>query len=106
MLIIAQHVRLEDVSDGGVHCRDTRMEQSGNFSGGHPYIVTGYADHLALHDDNSSCHDFFLFQMVQPANSSMLFNLAARISMSWLSFSLVIFAYIYVVFMLLGPNVD
>ena len=36
----------------------------------------------------------------------MPFNLAARFSMSWLSFSLVIFAYICVVFMLLCPSME
>ena len=39
-LVVVQHVRFEDGFDGGVHCRDTRVEQSGDFSGGHPYIVT------------------------------------------------------------------
>ena len=36
----------------------------------------------------------------------MPFNLAARFSISWLSFSLVIFAYICVVFMLLCPSME
>ena len=36
----------------------------------------------------------------------MPFNLAARFSMSWLSFSLVIFAYICVVFMLLCHSME
>ena len=34
-LVVVQHVRLADGSDGGVHCRDGRMEQSGYFGGGH-----------------------------------------------------------------------
>ena len=60
-LVIVQHVRLADGSDGGVHCRDTRVEQPGDFSCGHPYLVTGYADRPVFYDDDSSCHGFFLF---------------------------------------------
>ena len=29
-LVVVQHVRFEDGFDGGVHCRDTRVEQSGD----------------------------------------------------------------------------
>ena len=57
-LVVVQHVRFEDGFDGGVHCRDTRVEQSGDFSGGHPYIVTGYADRLVLNDDYVTFHGF------------------------------------------------
>lgn len=57
-LVVTQHVRFEDGFDGGVHCRDTRVEQSGDFSGGHPYIVTGYADRLVLYDDYVTLHGF------------------------------------------------
>ena len=57
-LVVVQHVRFEDGFDGGVHCRDTRVEQSGDFSGGHPYIVTGYADRLVLYDDYVTFHGF------------------------------------------------
>jgi hypothetical protein len=34
------------------------VEQSGDFSGGHPYIVTGYADRLVLNDDYVTFHGF------------------------------------------------
>ena len=57
-LVIAQYVRLADSFDGSVHCRDTRVEQSGDFSGGHPYLVTGYADRLVLYDDYVTFHGF------------------------------------------------
>ena len=57
-LVVVQHVRFEDGFDGGVHCRDTCVEQSGDFSGGHPYIVTGYADRLVLYDDYVTFHGF------------------------------------------------
>jgi len=61
-LVVVQHVRLADSFDGGVHCRDGRMEQSGDFGGGHPYVVTGYADRVVLYDDGSSCHGFSVFR--------------------------------------------
>jgi hypothetical protein len=32
------------------------MEQSGYFGGGHPHIVTGYADRLVLYDDYVTFH--------------------------------------------------
>ena len=57
-LVVTQHVRFEDGFNGGVHCRDTCVEQSGDFSGGHPYIVTGYADRLVLNDDYVTFHGF------------------------------------------------
>ena len=53
---VVQHVRLADGFDGGVHCRDGRMEQSGDFGGGHPHVVTGYADRLVLYDDYVTFH--------------------------------------------------
>ena len=34
------------------------MEQSGYFGGGHPHIVTGYADRLVLYDDYVTFHGF------------------------------------------------
>ena len=34
------------------------MEQPGDFSGGHPYLVTGYADRLVLYDDYVTFHGF------------------------------------------------
>ena len=34
------------------------MEQSGYFGGGHPHIVTGYADCLVLYDDYVTFHGF------------------------------------------------
>lgn len=55
-LVVVQHVRLADGFDDGVHCRDGRMEQSGYFGGGHPHIVTGYADRLVLYDDYVTFH--------------------------------------------------
>ena len=55
-LIVVQHVRLADGFDGGVHCRNACMEQPGDFGGGHPYLVTGYADLLVLYDNDSSFH--------------------------------------------------
>ena len=55
-LVVVQHVRLADSFDGGVHCRDGRMEQSGDFGGGHPYVVTGYADRLVIYDDYVTFH--------------------------------------------------
>lgn len=61
-LVVVQHVRLADGSDGGVHCRDARVEQPGDFCGGHPYPVTGYADPVVLYDDGSSCHGFSVFR--------------------------------------------
>ena len=57
-LVVVQHVRLADGSDGGVHCRDARVEQSGDFCGGHPYLVTGYADRVVLYDDYVTFHGF------------------------------------------------
>ena len=57
-LVVVQHVRLADGFDGGVHCRDTCVEQSGDFGGGHPYLVTGYADLLLLYGNDSSFHSF------------------------------------------------
>lgn len=55
-LVIVQHVRLADSSDGCVHCRDATVEQPGDFCGCHPYLVTGYADLLVLYDNYSSFH--------------------------------------------------
>ena len=55
-LIVVQHVRLADGFDGGVHCRNACMEQPGDFGGGHPYLITGYADLLVLYDNDSSFH--------------------------------------------------
>ena len=57
-LVVVKHVRLADGFDGGVHCRDGRMEQSGDFGGGHPHVVTGYADRLVLYDDYVTFHGF------------------------------------------------
>jgi len=57
-LVVVQHVRLADGFDGGVHCRDGRMEQSGYFGGGHPHVITGYADRLVFYDDYVSLHGF------------------------------------------------
>ena len=34
------------------------MEQSGDFGGGHPHVVTGYADRLVLYDDYVTFHGF------------------------------------------------
>ena len=34
------------------------MEQSGDFGGGHPHFVTGYADRLVLYDDYVTLHGF------------------------------------------------
>ena len=62
-LVVVQHVRLADGSDGGVHCRDARAEQSGDFCGGHPYPVTGYDDCVVFYDDGSSCHGFSVFRL-------------------------------------------
>ena len=56
--VVVQHVRLADGSDGGVHCRDARVEQSGDFCGGHPYLVTVYADRVVLYDDYITFHGF------------------------------------------------
>ena len=49
------------------------------------------------------CHPEYEINLVMNTRGSRIVgdNLAARFSMSWLSFSLVIFAYICVVFMLL-----
>jgi len=60
-LIVVQHVRLADGFDGGVHCRNACMEQPGDFGGGHPHLVTGYADRLVLYDNDSSFHGFLSF---------------------------------------------
>ena len=57
-LVVVKHVRLADCFDGSVHCRDGRMEQSGDFGGGHPHFVTGYADRLVLYDDYVTLHGF------------------------------------------------
>ena len=57
-LVIVQHVRLADSSDGCVHCRDATVEQPGDFCGCHPYLVTGYADRLVLNDDYVTFHGF------------------------------------------------
>ena len=57
-LVVVQHVRLADGFDGGIHCRNSRMEQSGDFGGGHPYVVTGYADRLFIYDDYVTFHGF------------------------------------------------
>ena len=35
-----------------------QLEQSGYFGGGHPHIVTGYADRLVLYDDYVTFHGF------------------------------------------------
>ena len=55
-LVVVQHVRLADGFDGGVHCRDGGMELFGDFPGGHPYLVTGYADRLVLYNDYVTFH--------------------------------------------------
>jgi len=34
------------------------MEQSGYFGGGHPHVITGYADRLVFYDDYVSLHGF------------------------------------------------
>ena len=57
-LVVVQHVRLADGFDGGVHCRNACMEQPGDFGGGHPHLVTGYADRLVLNDDYVTFHGF------------------------------------------------
>ncbi len=80
-LVVVQHVRLADGSDGGVHCRDGRMEQSGYFGGGHPHVVTGYADCLVLDDDVSR---FMAFSFLDGATCKFLdaVQSCARFSMS------------------------
>lgn len=61
-LVVVQHIRLADGFNGGIHRRNARMEQSGDFCGGHPYLVTGYVYRLVFYNDDTPFHGFSFFR--------------------------------------------